>query len=71
MAKALARRRHGRGCPAQAQQRWAEGGGGGDDGGDNGATAVVAMWGVRDKGNGGDGAVLLMDDNDKANKPSP
>jgi hypothetical protein len=49
----------------------AEGGGGGDDGGDNGAAAAVAMWGVRDKGEGREGAALLMDDNDEANGPSP
>jgi hypothetical protein len=48
-----------------------EGGGGGDDGSDNGATAAVAMWDVCNKGNGGEGAALLMDNDDKANKPSP
>ena len=29
------------------------------------------MWGVRNKGNGGEGAALSMDEDDKANKPSP
>ena len=53
------------------RRQWAEGGGGGDKGGEDGATAAVAMWGVRDKGNGREGAVLSMDDDDKANKPSP
>ena len=67
-AKALPRRQHGRGCPARARRRWAEGGGGGDDGGDNGATAAVAMWGM---GDGGEGTALSMDDDDEANEPSP
>ena len=29
------------------------------------------MWGVRDEGNGREGAVLLMDDDDEANKSLP
>jgi hypothetical protein len=29
------------------------------------------MWGMRNKGNGREGAALSMDNNDEADKPSP
>ena len=29
------------------------------------------MWGMRDEGDGGEGAALLMDNDDEANKPLP
>ena len=44
---------------------WAEGGGDGDDGGDNRATAAVAVWGMHNEGDGGEGAVLSMDNDMK------